>query len=583
MPARDGGDDGGVVVDGSNRPLPTDSAPTLTSDTVLDGRYRLKTPVSSRGPVTLWRGDDEVLARAVAVRVVEHPDGGDPERARAARLLLDAAINSGRLVHPGAASTYDATTTISDIGQVSYVVSEWVDGRTLRQMATGGTMPPGQAAAVVLAAARVVAAAHDRGIHHGDLDPGNVIVSPHNTVKVVDIETAGVLAALDNDRPATGRDPKRADVEALGGLLYAALTGSWPLPGDCGLPAAPAVDGKLRSPRQVRSGVPRDLDAVTLATLGDSRAAGTEISTAAELVDELAAIAPGDAVFDPGLVSFGDAGATTGTQVMSPPPTEPAYSPSPPPRLRPPTGYPPPPAYSAPPPAQPPAARRPAGGEVRRRSGGPRPLPILAAVAVLAVLGVILAVVIPGFGSGGGAATPSSSTSASAPADGGGGGSGGGGSGSGSGVSGGLTPVASQAFDPPPGGDGNEKGDRVRLALDGNPATAWETEGYVENMGPGGIKPGVGFLLDYGRPISPREIRITFAGGPTSFELRAGDVKATTIGPYAVQASANGVNGSTAVPITSNGAHQYWVVWLTSLPSAGGGYRGAVVDMMLRS
>nr|MDT0665706.1 hypothetical protein [Micromonospora sp. DSM 115978] len=97
--------------------------PTMLSpDTVLDRRYRLRNPVTTRGPVTLWRGDDEVLARAVAIRVVEHGGGGDGtdigDRVQAGRMLLEAAVNSGRLVHPGAASTYDATVTTTDTGQV---------------------------------------------------------------------------------------------------------------------------------------------------------------------------------------------------------------------------------------------------------------------------------------------------------------------------------------------------------------------------------------------------------------------------------------------------------------------------------
>jgi hypothetical protein len=565
--------------------------PALTPDTVLDGRYRLKTPVSCRGPVTLWRGDDEILARAVAVRVVEHPDGGDPERAQAARLLLDAAINSGRLVHPGAASTYDATTTTSEIGQVSYVVSEWVDGRTLRQVASGGTMSPDDAAKVVRAAARVVAAAHERGIHHGDLDPGNVIVSQHGTVKVIDIETGGVLAALGGSRSTPEDDPKRADVKALGGLLYAALTGTWPLDGDCGLPAAPSAEGRLRTPRQVRSGVPRDLDAVTLATLGDTRAAGSEIVTAAELVDELAAIAPGDAVFDPGLVSFGDTGAFTGTQVMPagygqattdfPPPGDRADAHQSTARTAVDAGY---LAPARPNDRRGDALRRPEPHSGPRGGYGPPPpqpdrrgprrwrlLPLVMAGALLVALVVILAVVIPGGGDGqGGSSLPSPSTSGSGTAS--------------TAVGAALpAPVAWHSFDPPPGGDGIEKDDRVKYVLDGDPNTTWETEGYIENMGPGGIKDGVGFLLDYGQPVAPREIQVRFAGGPTSFQLLAGDSQVNDVNRYAIVASESGVNGSATVPIKADGPHRFWVVWLTSLPVVDGAHRGTVVDVTLRS
>ncbi|ETA03926.1 hypothetical protein CcI6DRAFT_00448, partial [Frankia sp. CcI6] len=362
------------MVDGSNRPQAGDvdndvnpnapgvrgatppSGTAILAESVLDRRYRLLSALTTRGPVTLWRGDDKVLARPVAVRIVEHgpasAGGGgpvtDPAQEQAARRLLTAAINSGRLVHPGAASTYDATTTTAESRRISYVVSEWVDGKTLRQLSTDGPLRPEQAGAVVLAAARVIAAAHERGIHHGDLNPGDVIVSSHGTVKVIDLEIGGVLAELDGSLPATeldghGRQPDQsgiggddgsgpgtadragggsdatavnpdliaaADVRALGGLLYAGLTGYWPLGGDHGLPTAPTSGGRLRTPRQVASSVPRDLDAITMATLGDDRV-GAPITTAADLVEELESINPVDAVLDTGLMSLSDAPPST--------------------------------------------------------------------------------------------------------------------------------------------------------------------------------------------------------------------------------------------------------------------------------
>src|ERR1700709_198343 len=110
-----------------------------------------------RGAVGGWRGDDLVLARPVAVRVLAHAES----KSTAGRLIA-AAVRSGRLVHAGAASTYDATTTETDSGTVAYVVSEWVDGSTLTALLEDGPLSPERAARVVLAVARVLVAAHAR-------------------------------------------------------------------------------------------------------------------------------------------------------------------------------------------------------------------------------------------------------------------------------------------------------------------------------------------------------------------------------------------------------------------------------------
>ncbi len=263
----------------------------LRAESVLDRRYRLIGVLSSHGPVTLWRGDDTVLTRPVAVLVVEHVHD-DPARRKAGHSLLAAAVASGRLVHPGAASTYDASVTDTENGEVSYVITEWADGRTLRQLTQEGPLRPEQAAAVVLGAARVIAAAHERGLRHGGLRPSDVIVSIDGIVKVIDLEIGAVLASLDGTGPASvsGPEVQAADVRALGGLLYATLTGRWPLPGDAGLPPAPyGTFGRLQSPRQLNHEVPRDLDAATIAALGGEEAGTEPITTAAELISELEA------------------------------------------------------------------------------------------------------------------------------------------------------------------------------------------------------------------------------------------------------------------------------------------------------
>ena len=107
--------------------------------------------------------------------------------------------------------------------------------------------------AVIGAVAEALAAAAAYGVHHGRLHPGHVLITPEGDVRVTDAATAAAIVGA----PA-GDDA--GDVTALGSLLYFALTGRWPGDDSSGLPPAPTEEGRLCSPRQVRAGVPRDLD-----------------------------------------------------------------------------------------------------------------------------------------------------------------------------------------------------------------------------------------------------------------------------------------------------------------------------------
>jgi len=154
------------------RPPPVRTS--LHPGVLLDGRYQLQRHISDRAEVQLWQGEDRVLARPVAIRVLI--DDGLPTALEGTRQLLDAARRSGQLVHNGAASTYDATTTNADGLPLAYVVSEWVHGISLLDLLRDGPLVPQRAASVLLAVARVIAAAHAVGVTHGDLHPGDVEV-----------------------------------------------------------------------------------------------------------------------------------------------------------------------------------------------------------------------------------------------------------------------------------------------------------------------------------------------------------------------------------------------------------------------
>jgi hypothetical protein len=230
---------------------------------VLADRYRLEEHIhdDSTGR-QVWRGMDVILRRPVTI-VLKYP-GGD-----SANDMLQAAVAASRVVHPHTVGVYDAV----DEGERAYVVREYVDGHPLREIvSTDGPLEPVRATAVAYAIADALAAIHETGVAHGNVHPNTVLLGAERIV-LADARTAADAS-------------QEGDIRGLGGVLYCALTGTWPgeLPGDFELPPAPTVDGKLVAPRQVCPDVPNYIDALTMDLLDDQLAA----PTAAELSGELA-------------------------------------------------------------------------------------------------------------------------------------------------------------------------------------------------------------------------------------------------------------------------------------------------------
>ncbi|HVF20705.1 MAG TPA: protein kinase family protein [Mycobacteriales bacterium] len=262
-------------------------------DLLLAGRYRLLRPVTRHRVSTLWRGADEVLARPVAVRTLDRPgvvDGGKPA-------FLAAAVAAGQLGHPRIASVYDA----ADEDGLAYVVSEWVDGGSLAALLHDGPLPPGRATNVVAQVAEAIAHAHSHGVPHLDLDAHNVLLCTDGSTKVTDFRLGALLRAAAGGSQAgldhaesVGSESETLDVLALGALLYVCLTARSAYGAEPELAVAPRRDGRLLSPRQVRAGVPRELDAVVSRILLPPRPKGPPpLTSAAGVVSALAPL-PGE-------------------------------------------------------------------------------------------------------------------------------------------------------------------------------------------------------------------------------------------------------------------------------------------------
>ena len=224
------------------------------------GRYRVVRVLGEGGMGTVYEAEQDNPRRAVALKVIRAGLGTGPLRERFAR---EAQI-LGRLRHPGLAQVYDAG--VAETGQ-PYFAMELVAGVPLDQYVRERAPDPGARLELVARVCDAVQHAHDGGVVHRDLKPGNILVEPSGRPKVIDF---GVARAADAGRTAGGAvteagqligtlnymspeqasgDPSaidpRGDVYALGVILYELLADRRPYRLD-GLPLPEAV---RRDPR----------------------------------------------------------------------------------------------------------------------------------------------------------------------------------------------------------------------------------------------------------------------------------------------------------------------------------------------
>jgi hypothetical protein len=205
---------------------------------LIDGRYRIRERLGQGGMSVVWRADDDVLGREVAVKVLSAVLAGDPGQRR---LIRDEARAAARLRHANVVAVYDYG-EFTDAGHtLSYVVMELADGRTLADMLTGGRLPWRVATLVGAQVASALAAAHADGIVHRDVKPANVMVTGAG-VKLLDFGISAAVGVLDDangqllgtpaylapERIEGGPVRPATDVYALGLLMYLALAGQMP-------------------------------------------------------------------------------------------------------------------------------------------------------------------------------------------------------------------------------------------------------------------------------------------------------------------------------------------------------------------
>jgi len=464
----------------------------VTAGAVLGGRYRLDDQLASGGMAQVWRGTDEVLRRAVAVKILHpHLSADDTFVTR----FRHEAIAVARLSHPAIVNVYD---TCNDNGTEA-IVMELVRGNTLRDQLDEGPIEPWVAANIAAQVAGALDVAHAAGLVHRDIKPANILLSEDGRMKVGDFVIAKAAESADltqegsfvgtakylapeqvESKPVDGR----TDLYSLGVVLYEMLCGRVPFEGDSSSATALArLHQDPQRPRLVRPGVPRGLEGICMRLL--ARSPDDRYPTAADVRAALLSAGADDRATGPQAevtpAPAPTALASGGTTGMAPPPPPPGVRVP----LTPVPGTPLPPVV-------------PSGGagppvrfaDTERRWLVPTLLVILVAVA-LGVAGVLLGRSGSLLGDKDGTGDDDEAQTAETTAD--------------------TTETSIQvaeaiAFDPPPG-DGSENDDEAPLAVDGDGTTSWTTEEYHREQF-GRLKSGVGLILDLERVTSVGSVAI---------------------------------------------------------------------------
>ncbi|MCU1685643.1 MAG: serine/threonine protein kinase [Amycolatopsis sp.] len=255
----------------------------MSTPRLLSNRYELGDTLGYGGMSEVHHGHDVRLGREVAIKILRADLARDPQFQERFRRE---AQNAAALNHPAIVAVYDTGEAQTEVGPLPYIVMEYVEGRTLRDIVkTEGPMSQKRAMEVMADVCAALDFSHRHGIIHRDVKPANVMITKNGAVKVMDFgiaralhdgqaamtQTAAVIGTAQYLSPEQARGEQvdaRSDVYAAGCVLYELITGEPPFTGDS--PVAVAyqhVREDPHPPSTVNPAVSPELDAVVLKAL----------------------------------------------------------------------------------------------------------------------------------------------------------------------------------------------------------------------------------------------------------------------------------------------------------------------------
>ncbi|WP_405767349.1 protein kinase domain-containing protein [Streptomyces sp. NBC_01538] len=278
---------------------------------VVDSRYQLKRRLGAGGQGEAWLAYDVRLRRPVVLKKFKVPEGLSAKDREVLLARADReARAAGKLNHPGIVTVHDQ---FSDSSGLPWMVMEFVDGRSLRDVLDGGPLRVEEAARIGTQIAAALAAAHAAGVVHRDIKPANILLAENGRAVIADFGIATMSGEITLTATGTvigtphymspeqirgGSASSASDMWSLGATLYRAVEGRYPFPGDSYPQLFHAVTHGVPEPMRTAGALQPLIGQLMRFEPAERPAAAVAAASMREVVDRLPTAGPGLAEID---------------------------------------------------------------------------------------------------------------------------------------------------------------------------------------------------------------------------------------------------------------------------------------------